>query len=201
VVTAGTLDGRTNVHIVVVLHPLAGYEAFYTNGVLVGTTPILNNLIDPIAYATPASTNSANSHVNTTFNSQSVVAATLGADPLNYLGLSLYGVDALFNGSIDEFRIYNGPLTAAQIAADYSLGPNKLAATPVTVPLTVALKSGSLVISWPATTPAQVSLMTSPALGTGAVWSPVTGSPANVGGNYQMTVPISGAARYFQLRN
>ena len=48
-VLAGVLDNQTNVHIVVVYRPSAGYEAFYTNGVLAATISMFNILIDPVA--------------------------------------------------------------------------------------------------------------------------------------------------------
>jgi len=41
-----------------------------------------------------------------------------------FLGRSLFASDAPLNGSIDEFRIYDAALSAAEIAASYSNGPN-----------------------------------------------------------------------------
>lgn len=107
-----TLDGQTNVLVVAVYHPLAGYEALYLNGAQVATISMFNNLIDPVAFAGP------------TYNSQSILAYTLGGDYLNYLGHSLYNGDPTLNGSIDEFRIYDGPLSRAQVMAAYQAGPN-----------------------------------------------------------------------------
>jgi hypothetical protein len=43
---------------------------------------------------------------------------------LFYLGKSLFAGDAPLNGSIDEFRIYRGALSAAAVAANSSNGPN-----------------------------------------------------------------------------
>ena len=43
---------------------------------------------------------------------------------LFYLGKSLFAGDAPLNGSIDEFRIYNGALGATAVAASHSNGPN-----------------------------------------------------------------------------
>jgi len=83
-------------HLACVFAPYAGYVALYTNGVLAA---INNNVVNALA-------------------------TTLGDDPINYLGESLYGVDPWFNGSIDEFRIYNGALSASAIAVNYTNGPN-----------------------------------------------------------------------------
>ncbi len=49
---------------------------------------------------------------------------------LFFLGRSLFAADAWLNGSIDEFRIYNAPLSAAEIAASYRNGPNAVIRRP-----------------------------------------------------------------------
>jgi hypothetical protein len=43
-----------------------------------------------------------------------------------FLGRSLFAADAPLNGSIDEFRIYNGALKEAAIAVNYANGPNRI---------------------------------------------------------------------------
>lgn len=161
-----------NVDIAIVYHPYAGYVALYTNGVLAA---INNNVSNPLA-------------------------ATLGADPINYIGQSLYGSDPFLKASIDEFRIYNGPLTAGQIAADYALGPDQLIGSSTNVSLSASVSGGNLTIKWP-TTSALVNLMSSPSLGADANWTPVSGSLMTDGsGNYQMTVPMaSSSTQFFRL--
>ena len=49
--------------------------------------------------------------------------SSLGNTVNNYIGKSQFGGDPCFNGSMDEFRIYNGALAANEIAQAYSLGP------------------------------------------------------------------------------
>jgi hypothetical protein len=173
--------GKTNylsgyVHIVGVFNPYAGYVALYTNGVLAA---INNNVVNALA-------------------------TTLGDDPLNYLGESLYGSDPWFNGSLDEFRIYNGALTAGQILADYALGPNQFIGTSKNVSLSAKSTNVSgataVVLSWP-TNSALVAVMSTSTLGSGASWSAVTGYPlAVVGTNYQMTIPTASGQRFFRLQ-
>jgi hypothetical protein len=171
-VAGGVTNALGNVHIACVFHPYAGYVSLYTNGVLAA---INNNVSNPLA-------------------------DTLGADPLNYLGASLYANDPPLTCSINEFRIYNGALTAGQIAADHALGPNQLIGTSTTVSLSASLSGGNLMIAWP-TNSALVTLISSPVLGPGAVWTSVnTGSLVVVGGNYQMTIPATGSARFFRLQ-
>ena len=104
--------------------------------------------------------------------------------------------------NISEFRIYNGPLTPAQIAADYALGPNQLLGTSTSVSLSASISGGNVVLKWP-TTSALVTLLSSPTLGTGAVWTPVStanGALTVAGGNYQVTVPDTGSAQFFRLQ-
>ncbi len=186
VVTTASLDGQANVQVVCVFSPSTGTEALYTNGVLVGTAPLFNNMVNPVALQGPL------------FNNGSILNRTLGTDPNNYIGHSLYGADPGLLGNVDEFRIYSGPLTAAQIAADKALGPNQLRGTSTSVSLAATQSGGNAVFSW-STNSALVTLVSSPVLGPGAVWTPV--SPSSlvvVGANYQMTMPMSGA-RFFRL--
>jgi hypothetical protein len=41
----------------------------------------------------------------------------VGTTTLNWLGRSLFAADPLFNGSIDDFRIYQRALSATEISA------------------------------------------------------------------------------------
>lgn len=187
----GVLDNQANVHVVAVFHPLAGYEAFYTNGVLAAQISMFNTLIDPVGAQTPV------------FNGHSILSYTLGADLNNYIGQMLYtssstiqpGVGLLAN--IDEFRIYTNALTAAQIAATQVLGPNQLLGTSVNTSLSASASGGNVTIKWP-TTSALVTLLSSPTLGASAVWTPVAAPLTVVSGNYQVTVPAIGT-QFFRL--
>ena len=184
---SNTLDGQNNLQIVAVYSPETGTQSFYTNGVLAASIPMFNALTDPVAY-------------QVAFTNSGVLAYAIGTDPDNYLGHSLYATDPGLLGSIDEFRIYNAPLTASQIAADYALGPNQLRGNSTSVSLTVTRSGGNLVFAWP-TTSALVTLVSSPVLGPGAVWTPVeTSSLVVVDGNYQTAVPAPDSTRFFRLQ-
>ncbi len=67
-----------------------------------------------------------------------------------FVGRSPFGGDSDFSGSLDEFRIYNGPLSATQIAANFAAGPSVSPAP--TALLTVnpaSISSGSsATLSW-----------------------------------------------------
>jgi hypothetical protein len=209
-----TLDGANNVHVVAVFHPFANTEDLYINGALVANNTMCNNLLDPVAFAGP------------TYNSGSYLAYTLGthaiqdeagnevvADPDNFIGWddyqgNTYGTpaeggtgDPTLNGSVAEFRIYSGPLTASQIAADYVLGPARVIGSVTTVGLSATLSGGNIVITWPISS-AYVTLVSTPLpINGNNCWTPVTdGTLTIVGSNYQETVPASGVAVAFGLQ-
>lgn len=186
------MAGRSNLHIVAVYNPMGGYEAFYTNGVLAVSISMFNDLIDPVAFNGPM------------FAQQSILNFTLGTDPVNYIGHSLYSADPTLNGSVSEFRIYSTALTPSQIAADYALGPNQVIGTSAAaVTLNVNRSSSHVVFTWP-TSSAAVTLLSSPVLGSKAVWTPVnlpSGAMTVSSGNYQVTMPASGSVQFFRLSN
>ena len=99
-ITPGVLDGQTNVHVVAVLYPAANFEALYLNGMLAAA------------------------------NYGLTIPLSALVDNYNFLGRSLYSADAWLNGSIDEFRIYHGALSAGQIAINNSVGPASLVTNP-----------------------------------------------------------------------
>ena len=181
------LDNQTNVHVAVVFNPYAGSEAVYVNGSMVASAAMANNLTDPVAFVGP------------TYNSGTVLASTLGADPLNYIGQSLYNADPGLLATIDEFRIYTNALTSAQIKADHALGANAFIGTSTNVSLAGGMSGGNLVIKWP-TASALVNLVSAPQLGAGAVWTAANGTLTTDGsGNYEMTISPTGAAQFYRL--
>jgi hypothetical protein len=128
----------------------------------------------------------------------SPLAGTLGADPLNYIGQSLYLADPFLLANIDEFRIYSGAMSAAQVAADHVLGPNQLIGTGTSVKLTATKSGGNIVLKWP-TSSALVTVLSSTSLsGPWATFSS-NGLTTDGSGNYQLTVPATGTIRFFRL--
>jgi hypothetical protein len=116
----------------------------------------------------------------------------------NKIGSDLWP-DPGMQGSVSEFRIYDGVLTPDLVAADYLLGPNQLTASGVSV--SASLSAGSLVISWPVSGSSALSLYSSPTIGPGAVWTPVTtGGSSVVNGNNQVTIsPTAGVTSLFYV--
>ena len=158
---------HTNLHVTAIYNPLANYLGIYTNGVLAGVNT---------AVTTPLSA------VNNVFS---------------YIGQSLYSGDAYFDFSIDEFRIYNGAMPAADIAAAQLVGPNVLLTNNVS--LNMSSSGGSLTMSWPVAG-SGFTLASSPTLGNGAVWTPVLIPPSIVGVNNQLTIAPTDKTLFFRLQ-
>ncbi|MCS7091573.1 MAG: LamG-like jellyroll fold domain-containing protein [Verrucomicrobiota bacterium] len=117
-----------------------------------------------------------------------------------WIGRSLYAADAGLSGTIDEFRIYAGALSAADIAANYAAGPNTVRPSllPVQRPtLRIRLQANQAVLSWP-TWAEGFRLVTSPVL-PAITWSPVTGTATTNQNEIQVTVPLTGTQQYYRL--
>ncbi|HEY4414940.1 MAG TPA: alpha-L-arabinofuranosidase C-terminal domain-containing protein [Verrucomicrobiae bacterium] len=95
--TLNNLLGQTNVHLTVVFNPepTRQFLGLYVNGTLAASVPTGGKYI--------ASIN----------------------DAFSFLGHSLWSGDAWLNGSINEFRIYDGELDKFQIAASDQAGPDQ----------------------------------------------------------------------------
>jgi Concanavalin A-like lectin/glucanases superfamily len=116
-------------------------------------------------------------------------------DANDWLGRSQFSADPYFSGNYDEFRIYRGLLSDADVAADYAAGPNVIGVDYV---LHDFVSSNTIAITWgPSAT--NWFLESSPALGPDAVWTSVPGTPTFQNGRYRMTIPITGDASYFRL--
>lgn len=163
-----SLGSATNLHLTCVFDCPVGSIFIYTNGSLAAT---FTGITDPLG--------------------------TVGHE-FAYVGRSLYTADAYLDWSLQELRIYNGALSASEIAASDALGPNQLLSSsrpPVTVS---PLAGGDLSLSWPLAS-AGFTLLSSTNLLAGS-WTPVaSSSPKIVNGQWQITVPEGSAKQYFML--
>jgi len=118
--------------------------------------------------------------------------------PNCWLGQSQYGPnqDPDFNGSIDEFRIYDSSLTPQEVAAHFSAGPNVLVSP---LQLSSALTNGQITISWPVAGSTGFSLQTSPVLGSAASWVAAGGNTTVVNGQNQFTIQATNKASFYRL--
>jgi len=134
-----------------------------------------------------------------------LVASKPAATPLNiirdvnnWLGRAQWG-DPMFAGVFNEFRIWEGGLTAAQVAAHYAAGPDTVPSTETDPTLTIAEGTGGLVIAWPATS--TYALESSETIGASASWAPVDTSGAIVeDGMKKLTVVPAKAATIYRMK-
>jgi hypothetical protein len=162
------LLGQTNLHVVAVFDPIPGSQflALYTNGVLAASVPTGNKTLTSIT------------------------------NVYSFLGRSLYSSDSWLAGSIDEFRIYDGILSADEIAATQLLGPNQLL-SPASPPLSCSMAGGSLVLSWPLVS-AGFALQSCTNLAANA-WAAASWAPQISATQWQVTIPFSAGAQFFRL--
>jgi hypothetical protein len=111
-----------------------------------------------------------------------------------WLGHSQYIQDADFAGAIAEFRIYSGTFLDAEVAADFAAGPDALPGETASRRLAVSFAAGKIDVSWPATTTGY-ALESSPELGAGANWTPVTVDNSN-----RVTLSATGTTAYYRLK-
>jgi hypothetical protein len=165
---SGSWSGLTNEHITAVFNPPLGYLALYTNGVLAA----INNAV--------------------------TIPFTSVNDLYSYIGRSLYSGDSYYNITLDEFRIYNGPLSAAAIAASQALGPDQVLSTASPV-ISVVAGGGGLTLTWPLAA-TDFTVMTTTNLAGGG-WTPVAVAPEIVGGQWQAVLPTAGnVQQFYQLQ-
>jgi alpha-L-arabinofuranosidase len=166
----------------------AGFDfSFHTN---FHVTALFNPSAGYVALYTNGILAVVNNAVTTPFSSVN--------DVYSYIGRSLYSGDPYPDFSLDEFRIYSGALQTSEIAAAQTLGPNQLLSN--TSPLVGATTSGgNLTLSWPLAN-AGFTLMSRTNLTAGA-WLQVTSpAPQMVGGQWQVVLPATGDAQYYQLQ-
>ena len=122
-----------------------------------------------------------------TNSSLTINPSSLGGTANNYIGRSEYA-NPYLDGSIDEFRIYNAGLSAAEIAATYALGSEQLlsAESPQLSPPIAG--ANQVIITWPLVS-AGFTLQSCTDLVLGD-WQAVTSpAPQIVGGQWQVTLP------------
>lgn len=160
----GYLDGLNHQHIVAVLDLNRGYEALYLNGQLVGERH------------------------DVPFDQSAI------HDLYSYLGKSAYTADPAFVGSVTELRIYQGRLSAAQVAATEALGPDTLLSD---IKLNGQMTATNFMVRW-STNAVGYGLQTSTSL-VQPDWNTVAASPQPVGKEFWFLTPQTNSARFFRL--
>lgn len=102
-------------------------------GIILGPPPAVATYDDVVftvnaaAHTAALYDNGAIVSYDTNFN---VTPQELGHTYSDYIGRSQFGADPFYNGSVDEFRIYNGAYTPPQVEADYEAGAGVTNASP-----------------------------------------------------------------------
>jgi hypothetical protein len=99
-------------------------------------------------------------------------------------------------GTISEFRIYNGALRAGQIAATQALGPDQLLSN-ASAPLGATVSGSSLTFSWPLASAGFILQGTTNLAAPS--WTNVVAIPQILDGQWQITLPTFGQAGYYRL--
>ena len=155
---------HTNFHLTFIFNPPGGYLAIYTNGIL----------------------SAINNSVTTTFASVD--------DVYSQIGRSLYSADPYPDFTLDEFRIYNGALSAAEIAVTDALGPDQLLANGSPL-VSASVSGGNLTLSWPLASAGYTVMMTTNLVS--GIWTIAAGMPEIVGDQWQLAVPVSNTGTQF----
>ena len=173
----------TGQHVTVVVDSVNG-ALYYYNGTNVVSTLHDNNL---------------------SFN-QTMLASSSGVpmsmadtdDVYDVIGATLDGADPYLNGTIHEFRIYQGVLSPQAVALNDAVGPANYIELSANPTISASLGGGTLTLSWPASD-FNFVVQSRSGLSSGTPWTTLTNVPALVGTNWQVSLPSAGSARFFQL--
>ena len=102
--------------------------------------------------------------------------------------------DAMFNGAYSDMRIWNGALTAGQVANLYAAGPDVIAGPA----LQISLSGSQVTLKWPANA-STFGLQSTTSLVNGT-WTAVPGTPTVINGVNNLTLPASQAGTYYRLK-
>lgn len=168
---------------------------------LTSTAPLANGTEVYVAVAYDFTQNQARLYSNAVLvaSGPAAVPLTLINDVNNWLGRSQWP-DAMFQGVFNEFRIWQGVLSADQVAANYAAGPDQLP-EPTTPPtLAISRSGGNVVLSWPANATGFV-LDVTPSLAPPITWTSVnTGGAVEEGGLKKLTLPLEAGPRFYRMR-
>ena len=132
-------------------------------------------------------------------NSMSLTPAAIGRTLNDWIGKSQFATDPYFKGTIDDFRIYEGALTAQQIQTNYLVGPNVVPVLPSL--LQASMVSTNLLVSWPVSAVGFV-VQSSSVLGAGAAWTNVGLISTQTNGlNLINLSPTSSASMFYRLKH
>ncbi len=138
-------------------------------------------------------------------NGSLISSATKPLNPMNHftdynnwLGRSQWTRDPFFNGEYDEFRVWDGVLSAQEIASHYAAGPDEQFVR--VRPYLFLTRSGSdLLISWYTNYSSGFQLQTAAALS--GNWVSVTNAVTVTNTSYQVRIPTGPTAAFYRLKH
>lgn len=120
------------------------------------------------------------------------------ADLNCWLGRSQWQRDPHFNGQYNEFRIWDGILTAPEIANHYAGGPDQ-DLVPISSPFVTAFVApDGIRLSWPESF-SGFAVESSPHP-TAGPWTQLTGQVSRANGFWEVRIPVSVADTFYRLR-
>jgi alpha-L-arabinofuranosidase len=162
---ASSLGTATNLHLTCVFDCPNGAIRIYTNGALAST---FTGITDPLSSV---------------------------GNQFAYIGRSLYTSDAYLTWLLQELRIYNGALSAPDVAATDALGPNQLLTT-ANPAVSVSMSGNQCILTWPVASAGYTVLTSTNAMGP---WTTATGTAQITGSQWQFTASITNATQFFEL--
>jgi hypothetical protein len=130
-------------------------------------------------------------------SSNDVNATSRFMDYTDWLGRSQWDRDPFFNGSFNEFRVWEGVLSDADIDSHYAGGPDQQFVTSRPV-INIAAAGNRLVLAWPAGGNGAFQLQTTRSLSAPA-WVTVTNEVILSNNIYTVTLPADAGASFYRL--
>jgi Concanavalin A-like lectin/glucanases superfamily len=103
--------------------------------------------------------------------------------------------DPVFSGEYYDLRIWDGALTAGQVANLYKAGPSVIVGPSLNI---AASGANQITLQWPANA-TEFTLQSSTSL-VGGTWSTVSGTPTVINGLNNLTLPITPSQAYYRLK-
>ena len=106
--------------------------------------------------------------------------------------------DPYLAGTFHEFRVYQGVLSPQAVALNDAVGPANYIQLSASPTISATNSGGNIVLSWPAGN-FNFAVQSAPSMGNTNTWTTLTNVPALVGTNWQVNLPDTGTAQFYQL--
>jgi len=164
--------------------------------ILFGTGPLATNEEVHVAITYNQMSGVARLYTNGVLIDSGLITVPLSTinDFNNWLGRSQFN-DPNFAGSFNEFRIYEGAMTPAQVAASFAAGPDAAVSLPS---LSIVQSGPNFIVSYPAGN-CDFFLEGTTELGPNAQWLPVLAAGSQNGDRIEYSVAADTNTKFFRL--